>query len=334
MRIVLLGPLRSTFVQTDITELGRVHQIVPIDTILGKGARGLLTLLSLTLRVVIAMPRADALYCWFADYHTLVPTIIYRLFGKKVFVVAGGYDVGYLPELNYGARMRPARWFCARNTFKYATRVVPVSDYAMRQLDLLTHGDHAPGTVVYNGVLTERFPTQIATARQAVAVTVSQGDSIVEYRRKRLDVFIALAGRVPEFTFRLVGPTGAALDQARKDGEGFANLEIIPGFVSLPDVIVPAYLEASCYCQLSYEETFGMAVVESMLCGCIPVTTDGGALPEVTGHPGYSMDDLDQLVVAIRTSLTATQTEREQARQFALRFRSERRGETLRSIVQ
>ncbi len=333
MRIVLLGPLRSTFVQTDITELGRSHQIVPIDTILGKGARGLLTLILLTLRSMVAMPRADALYCWFADYHTFVPTILFRLFGKKVFVVAGGYDVGYLPELNYGARMRPARWFCAHNTFKYASLVMPVSEYALRQLDLLTHGDHAPAKVVYNGVLTERFPTQISTPRRAVAVTVSQGDSITEYRRKRLDVFIALARHVPEFTFRLIGPTGPALEQARIKGAGIVNLEIVPGFVSLPDVIVPAYLEASCYCQLSYEETFGMAVVESMLCGCIPVTSDGGALPEVTGGPGYSMDNLETLSSAIRSTLSATQEERERSRQFALRFRSEHRGDVLRSLV-
>jgi hypothetical protein len=95
MRIVLMGPLRSTFVQTDIAELGKVHDIVPFDTVLGKGAGGFVTLLRLTLSVLLALPKADALYCWFADYHTLIPTIIYRLLGKKVYVVAGGYDVGY-----------------------------------------------------------------------------------------------------------------------------------------------------------------------------------------------------------------------------------------------
>lgn len=333
MRIVMMGPLRSTFVQTDIAELGKVHDIVPFDTVLGKGAGGLVTLLRLTLRVMFAMPKADALYCWFADYHTLIPTIIYRLFGKKVYVVAGGYDVGYLPELNYGARMRPARWFCAGRTFRYANMVLPVSQYAYRQLQELTGGKHAPATVVYNGVLTERFPSSISTERKPIAITVSQGDSITEYRRKRLDLFIDIAKHLPEFTFRLIGPTGAALDQAKRDGEGVANLRIEQGFVSLPDVIIPAYLEAACYCQLSYEETFGMAVVEAMLCGCIPITSNGGALPEVTGRDGYDVAQIERLISAIRSSLHVGAEEREHVRAYAQRFAAENRGTLLRSVV-
>lgn len=333
MRIVLLGPLRSSFVQTDIAELGKRHTIVPLDTVLGRGLAGLRTLIMLTLKTLVALVRADALYCWFADYHTLVPTLAARLLGKRVYVVAGGYDVGYLPEINYGARMRAARWFCTNRTFRYATKVFPVSEYALRQLAMLTEGRHAPATVIYNGVLPERFPSSIDTARLPLAITVSQGDSVTEYLRKGLDRFIRIAAMVPDMTFRIIGPTGPALERARREAEGRANVEIVPGFVSLPDVIIPAFMEASCYCQLSYEETFGMAVVESMLCGCIPVTTNGGALPEVTGTTGHRSDDDAELAAAIRTTLSATRVDRQAARAYAEQFRSEIRGERLRAAL-
>jgi glycosyltransferase involved in cell wall biosynthesis len=333
MRIVLLGPLRSSFVQTDIAELGRTHTIIPLDTVLGKGLAGLRTLIVLTLKTLVALVRADALYCWFADYHTLVPTIAARLMGKRVYVVAGGYDVGYLPEINYGARMRAVRWFCTSRTFRYASKVFPVSEYALRQLAMLTEGRHAPATVIYNGVLPEKFPAGIDTDRLPLAITVSQGDSVTEYLRKGLDRFIRIAALVPEMTFKIIGPTGPALERAYRDAEGVGNVEVVPGFVSLHDVIIPNFMEASCYCQFSYEETFGMAVVESMLCGCIPVTTNGGALPEVTGPTGHRSDIDAELAAAIRTTHMATHSQREAARVYAGQFRAAHRGERLRSAL-
>ena len=41
------------------------------------------------------------------------------------------------------------------------------------------------------------------------------------------------------------------------------------------------------YVQVSAHEGFGCALAEAMLCGCVPVVTDRGAIPEVVGETGF-----------------------------------------------
>lgn len=333
MRILLLGPLRSSFVKTDIEELSKSYSVVALDTVLGRGVKGAVSLITLTLRALVRLPRADVLFCWFADYHTLIPIVAARLLGKRAVVVAGGYDVGWVPEVGYGARDRPLRWFFTRNSFWFANLVLPVSQYAQRQLHVRTNGNHAPSVVLYNGVVPDRFPNTINEQREPLAITVAQGDSITDYWIKGLPRFINVARLVPTVKFIIIGPTGLALDKAREDSAGVANVELIPGFVSLHDTIIPLFMRASCYCQFSIEETFGMAVVESMLCGCIPVTTNGGALPEVTGDTGYRGDTDEQLASGVEAATSSTLSQREQPHVFAQRFSADTRGEQLRALL-
>ena len=53
--------------------------------------------------------------------------------------------------------------------------------------------------------------------------------------------------------------------------------------------------------QLSRRESFGVGVIESMACGCIPVVTSIGGLPETVGNVGMTVEfnDWDGVVKAI-----------------------------------
>jgi len=337
MNVLLLGPTRSSFVKTDIKILSAMCRLERLDTSMGRGAQGGIKLIGITLKTIVKMFSCDVVYIWFADFYSLIPAIFGKILHKRVIVIAGGFDVGYIPELNYGARARKMRWFCVKNTFKYCSLILPVSQHAMRELDWLTERKHAPATMVYNGIDVSLFHTRIKDIDvKKIALTVSQADTVVEYIRKGIDSFIAAAKEAQDITFQVAGLTDAALQRAKQDSAGMNNVEIIKGPIAYSEL--PAYYyNAVAYCQFSLEETFGMAVVESMLCGCIPIVSAHGALPELVGDSGYIANDhipfSDVITEAFqRNELFDCSKTRKQAEQFSIERRAERLKEVFSGI--
>ncbi len=54
-----------------------------------------------------------------------------------------------------------------------------------------------------------------------------------------------------------------------------------------------------------WEEPFGLVALEGMACGCIPIVSNGGGLPEAVGEAGliFERDDLSSFVAAIESVL-------------------------------
>lgn len=54
-----------------------------------------------------------------------------------------------------------------------------------------------------------------------------------------------------------------------------------------------------------WEEPFGIVVLEGMACGCLPIVSDGGGLPDAVGNAGltFRRGDVDALVSCIRKVL-------------------------------
>ncbi len=284
MKILFLGPLKSTFVKNDFDILSKHHKLIPIDSNIGGGFRGALNLIQCSIKSVFALLHSDMVYVWFADYTSLVPILFAKLIGKKSVVVAGGFDVGYLPELNYGAKARRIRWFCVKNTFRFAKKILPVSNYAMKSLFELTAVPANKVDMVYNCIKSENYKVDLSEENnREYFITVSQAEDLLEFVRKGSDKFIETAKKNSEYQFVLAGLRGRALAKAEELGKNLKNLQIIPGPLSLYDDIIPLYNKSYAYFQLSIEETFGLAVVEAMKCGCVPIVAPNAALPEVAG---------------------------------------------------
>jgi len=332
MVITFVGPAQSRFVQNDIEILSRKHKLRIIDANMGRGKSAAMNLLKLELKIIRNIFGADALFFWFADYYSLIPSIIARILRKKVFVVAGGFDVTYIPEVKSGARVRPLRWFLVRNTHRFATKVFPVSNYANTLLDT-NSAHHGPSEVIYNAVDTKRFPYS-SGPREPVAITVTQLDIVLDYLLKGIDVFLKTAEAMPDIRFELVGIRSEALHHARKEATNLKNVTITEGPVSY-EALLNFYHTASTYCQLSMDETFGVATAEAMSCGCIPVVSEVPSLREVTGETGYVVNrkDIDSIVTAIRKSFDSTDANRLACSEYVKQFDIDRRAERLLEAV-
>lgn len=333
MIITFVGPAQSRFVQNDIEILRRRHTLRLVDANIGRGSSAALNLLKLQWQIVRSLFGSQALFFWFADYYSLIPTIIARLLGKKVYIVAGGFDVTYIPEVKSGARVRPLRWFLVRNSHRFATKVFPVSNYAQHLLDANSKY-HGPSEVIYNAVDTKRFPFSSAP-REPIAITVTQLDIVLDYLLKGIDVFIKTAEASPEIRFELIGIRGEALAFARKASSHLKNITITEGPVAY-ETLLQYYYKASTYCQLSMDETFGVATAEAMSCGCIPVVSEVPSLREVTGETGYIIDrkNIEAIAKAIKESFMAGETTRRACSDYVKKFDIEHRAEQLLKNIQ
>ncbi|HJS20465.1 MAG TPA: glycosyltransferase family 1 protein [Anaerolineales bacterium] len=77
---------------------------------------------------------------------------------------------------------------------------------------------------------------------------------------------------------------------------GFVEEECLPGL----------YVGATLFVLPSFDEGFGLPILEAMACGTPVVTSDGGALPEVLGESGviFKLSETDGLTNAIRNCLS------------------------------
>jgi glycosyltransferase involved in cell wall biosynthesis len=292
MRVFFLGPVKSTFTKNDIEILKTKYELSSADTSIGGGATGAKNLVMLTARSIYEVLLADFVFAWFADYTTLFPAILAKILRKKMITVAGGYDVGYQPSLNYGAVMRPFRKFCVKNTFRLSDKIFPVSEYAGEALNRLFKTPRDKYEHIYNCIRVDRFPiNDIDKTERALYLTISQAHSKMEFILKGGDKFIAIASRNPDKRFVFAGLRGEALNEARKIGGDLSNLDIMPGPLDLFSELIPLYKKSYAYLQLSIEESFGVAVAEAMLCGCAPIIYPNAALPEVAGEYAITCND-------------------------------------------
>ena len=61
------------------------------------------------------------------------------------------------------------------------------------------------------------------------------------------------------------------------------------GFVSKEDLRI-LYSSAALFVFPSFEEGFGFPVIEAVLCGCLPICSNTGSLPEVIGNKNLTFN--------------------------------------------
>lgn len=282
-RILVIYIEKSSFVQQDIDALKTQSTVTEYSYGSRKGFSQLIAQLKLFLYLISHRSEFDSIYCWFADYHCLIPSLIKEWFCKKLIIAIGGFDAIAMPEFGYGAHVNKLRSGIIKLGCKKADLLICSSKFVG---DCLVNTLSNPSLlgkilVAYPGIDCKNYPLQYPS-KEYEAIYVSAGNSINRMMIKGVDRYLEMVMALPEKRFILIGPEL----EAKKWIESFnlTNLELMPAITR--SQLAHYYFSSKYVMLLSRFEAFGMVILEGMCCGCIPITISTLGTAEILKYPG------------------------------------------------
>lgn len=246
-----------------------------------------------------------------SGYVSFLPVIFGKLFGVPILIIAIGTDCAKLPEINYGAHIKPILSWFTRFSFKNADLVLPVhksliySEYSYIDVVQKKQGIKAfvniiktPIIEMVNGYDTKKWKLLNLTRKKNSFLTVTFALDKIGYYRKGIDMIVFLANTFPNYQFTIVGKV-KLIEPCPNNLTLMANVP--------QTELLKIYNSHQYYLQLSMFEGFPNALCEAMLCGCIPIGSNVAGIPDIIGDKGFILVKKD---VNVLTSLIDTITKK------------------------
>jgi hypothetical protein len=239
---------------------------------------------------------------------------------KKTFLVIGGYDAACIPEYSYGGNRSNIRRFFIQQSCQFASRLLPISSFVLKELLKNVGGKDlkSKSVIVHNGIDLTIFPIgEDILQERAGVVCISTADTVSRAMIKGLDTYLEVAEKMPKVDFLLVGPTGLAFDHLMARCPH--NTTIVGPIPRIE--LIEILRRKKVICQFSRFESFGMAVAEGMLSGCIPITfEDIGTSEILSDNVGYVVprNQMSPILAALGQAINASEGEGVLARERIL----------------
>ena len=321
LRLGFISPLREPFVLEDLAFLQRHFTTLPV---VGGG-------LFVALRTLAVALRAELLFCWSGSTYAALATLIARIRRRPVIIQLAGADTVADSVLGYGiwrtAWKRPLlRWMLRK-----ATRVLVVHRSLIDRLRVFVNVERIAWAELPTGYDPGIWQPDPKRARQGV-LTVARCPSLLRLQVKGIDRLLQAAARLPEVPFTVVGINPGLLERA-----GWA---VPPNVTLLPPLdrsrLLVLYQSSRVYCQPSRYEGLPNTLAEAMLCGCLPVVTRTGGMPDLVKEVGWAVpvNDAAALIDALQQALAADAEQGHKARAVIQNgYSRTRRDEALLALI-
>jgi glycosyltransferase involved in cell wall biosynthesis len=246
---------------------------------------------------------SDVVWIWVADYPAIPFILLAKIFRKRIIVNISGFEVYAAPEIGYGNQLYLIRGAVSRWILRNSTRIIVMSNAYNKIVTTLVP---SANVIVIPGWVDTKLCEEPLPEKHGVVT------SLTNYK------VVHLVKNIPLFM------------EATK-GMDAKVIENVPY-----STLISALKTAKVYCQLSYTESFCVAVLEAMACGCTPVVTDRDALPEVVGNVGFIVPYGDAVKTreAIQSALLSTPKDIQAVRERARMFSIERRNSEVKKMLE
>jgi glycosyltransferase involved in cell wall biosynthesis len=234
-------------------------------------------------------------------YHSLIPCIWARLSGHKSIILVEDSDCVAFPSLGYGRFQNLLSKHFACWSFELVHAVV-AGHKSMFLRDNLYAGteessqgilNFMPNVAFERNVIPGGFDPRLFRVNSSymarrplsfICISDSNSNPVLQ-KINGIDLVIELANRFPRANFTIAGGKKLIVS-------GFpSNVEILD-FISSQDM-PSQFNRHRFYIQLSISEGFPNALCEAMACGCVPVVSEVGGMPEIVQSFGGIAGKMD-----------------------------------------
>lgn len=294
--IIYTFPVHTAFINRDLEMINPVAKIKPLEFTQSPVKLPFFFIIQF-FQLLWFLPKTSQYLCFFGGYHSVLPVWFGWIFSKKCTIQAGGTDCINMPEIGYGNFRKKWLRKATVYSFKNCSLILPVAEALVKQnysydpkissqqglfnliSDLIT-----PIQVIPNGFDTDFWKDLGEKRRPFSFISVATGTSnparaIV----KGYDLIEKLAEYHPDWSFTLVGDLGYFSPNQ--------NVTVLGPLK--PAELLKFYNAHQFYLQLSTSEGFPNALGEAMACGCVPIGSAVGAIPEIIGETGFILSKKD-----------------------------------------
>ena len=316
-KVFLFSTIQAQFIENDRQLLLRLADVSSTYD------SGISAIIKLLYKPILS----DTSIAWFASTYSAIMVFISRIFNKTSIVIIGGSDVFKDRQLNYGLLISKWKIIFVKYTLNKADYIFATSNFLIDQSLDLIENKRENICVLYPGLDPAYWKPN--KKKKSTILTVAHCPNEDRFYIKGIDILFEAACALTEVSFTVIGIDSKIIKNL--------NIEVPPNIILLKYIsnheLLKYYQCAAVYCQPSRIESLSLTVGEAMMCGCIPVVSNTGGMPEIVKNSGYIIpsDNSEALSNAITKALMSnSNNSRETAMQI---FSLSKREQVLREIL-